>query len=217
MRAICYKILDKIPMQSIENKIVNRIYGNGRGWAFSKKDFLDIADDGAIRLSLMRLTNRETIRRIMPGIYDYPRFSELLQETMGPDLDQVAHALARKFGWRIQPSGNTALNLLGLSTQVPAQAVYLSDGPSKAYMIGNRKLTFNKKALKESGFRHRESELVVQALRELGRKRMDEAFRKKLRQALPSDTWPKLVRDTKSATAWVHEIIRKTAEEAENE
>lgn len=204
-------------MQSIENKIVNRIYGNGRGWAFSKKDFLDIADDGAIRLSLMRLTNRETIRRIMPGIYDYPRFSELLQETMGPDLDQVAHALARKFGWRIQPSGNTALNLLGLSTQVPAQAVYLSDGPSKAYMIGNRKLTFNKKALKESGFRHRESELVVQALRELGRKRMDEAFRKKLRQALPSDTWPKLVRDTKSATAWVHEIIRKTAEEAENE
>jgi len=201
-------------MQSIENKIVNRIYGNGRGWAFSKKDFLDMADDGAIRLSLMRLTNRETIRRIIPGIYDYPRFSELLQETLGPDLDQIAHALERKFGWRIQPSGNTALNLLGLSTQVPAQAVYLSDGPPKTYEIGRRKLTFNKKALKESGFRHRESELVVQALKELGRERMDEAFRKKLRQALPSDTWPKLVRDTRSATAWVHEIIRKTAEES---
>ncbi len=204
-------------MQSIENKIVNRIYGNGRGWAFSKKDFLDIADDGAIRLSLMRLTNRETIRRVMTGIYDYPRFSELLQEMMGPELDQVAHALARKFGWRVQPSGNTALNLLGLSTQVPAQAVYLSDGPSKTYMIGNRKLTFNKKALKESGFRHRESELVVQALKELGRERMNEALRAKLLQAIPSPVWPKLVRDTKSATAWVHEIIRKTAEEAGSE
>ena len=214
MRVIRYKILDKVCMQLIENRIVNRIYGNGRGWVFSKKDFLDMADDGAIRLSLMRLTNRETIRRIIPGIYDYPRFSELLQETLGPDLDQIAHALERKFGWRIQPSGNTALNLLGLSSQVPAQAVYLSDGPSKTYEIGRRKLTFNKKALKESGFKHRESELVVQALKELGRERMDEAFRKKLRQALPSETWPKLVRDTKSATAWVHEIIRKTAEES---
>jgi hypothetical protein len=202
-------------MQSIEDKIVNRIYGNGRGWSFSKKDFLDIADDGAIRLSLMRLTDKETIRRTLPGMYDYPRFSELLQETMGPDLDQVAHALARKFGWRIQPSGNTALNLLGLSTQVPAQAVYLSDGPTKTYMIGNRKLIFNKTALKESGFRHRESELVVQALKELGRDRMNEALRAKLLQAIPSPVWPKLVRDTKSATAWVHEIIRKTAEETE--
>jgi hypothetical protein len=214
MRAIRYKTLDKVIMQSIENKIVNRIYGNGRGWVFSKKDFLDMADDGAIRLSLMRLTNRETIRRIISGIYDYPRFSELLQETLGPDLDQIAHALERKFGWRIQPSGNTALNLLGLSSQVPAQAIYLSDGPSKTYKIWNRKLTFNKKALKESGFKHRESELVVQALKELGRERMDEAFRNKLQQSLPSDTWPKLVKDTKSATAWVHEIIRKTAEEA---
>ena len=125
-------------MQSIENKVINRIYGNGRGWSFSKKDFLDLADDGAIRLSLMRLTERGTIRRVIRGIYDYPRFSELLQETMGSDLDQIAHALARKFGWRIQVSGNTALNLLGLSTQVPAQAVYLSDGPSKTYEIGKR-------------------------------------------------------------------------------
>jgi len=201
-------------MQSIGDRIVNRIYGNGRGWSFSKKDFLDIADDGAIRLSLVRLTEKEKIRRVIRGIYDYPRHSELLQETMGPDLDQVAHALARKFGWRIQPSGNTALNLLGLSTQVPAQAVYLSDGPTKTYEIGNRKLTFNKNALKESGFKLRESEWVVQALKELGRERMTEGLRSKLRHALPPSIWPKLVRDTKSATAWVHEVIRKTAEEA---
>ncbi len=200
-------------MQSIENKAINRIYGNGRGWSFSKKDFLDLADDGAIRLSLMRLTERGTIRRVIRGIYDYPRFSELLQETMGSDLDQIAHALARKFGWRIQVSGNTALNLLGLSTQVPAQAVYLSDGPSKTYEIGKRTLSFQKKSLKESGFKHLESELVVQSLKELGRERVDAALRKKLQQVIPSGTWPKIVRDTKSATAWIQEIIREIAEE----
>ena len=212
-RAFCYKTGNKDRMQSIENKIISRIYGNGRGWAFSKKDFLDLADDGAIRLSLMRLTQRGTIRRVMLGVYDYPRFSEFLQETLGADLDQVAHALARKFGWRIQPSGNTALNLLGLSTQVPAQAVYLSDGPSKTYKIGTRELRFNKTALKESGFKYRESELVVQALKELGKERADDALREKLRSAIPSEKWPKLVRDTRSATTWIHEIIRKTAEE----
>ncbi len=203
-------------MQSVENRIVSRIYGNGRGWSFSKKDFSDIADDGAIRLALMRLTQRGTIRRVMLGIYDYPRFSEFLQETLGADFDQVAHALARKFGWRIQPSGNTALNLLGLSTQVPAQAVYLSDGPSKTYEIGTRELCFKKTALKESGFKYRESELVVQALKELGQKRMDNAVREKLRHAIPSEKWPKLVRDTKSATTWIQEILRKTAKELES-
>ncbi|MDF7826996.1 DUF6088 family protein [Pontiellaceae bacterium B12227] len=201
-------------MQSIENKIINRIYGNGRGWTFSKKDFLDLADDGAIRLALMRLTDRGTIRRVLRGIYDYPRFSDLLQETMGPDFDQVAHALARKSGWRIQASGNTALNLLGISTQIPAQAFYLSDGPSKTYEIGKRTLHFKKAALKESGFKHSESELLVQALKELGRERADAALREKLQQAIPAGDWPKLVRDTKSASAWIHEIIREIAEEA---
>lgn len=201
-------------MQSIEKKIISRIYGNGRGWAFSKNDFLDLADDGAVRLALMRMTDRGTIRRILRGIYDYPRFSKLLQETMGPDLDQVAHALARKSGWRIQASGNTALNLLGISTQIPAQALYLSDGPSKTYEVGKRTLHFKKAALKESGFKYSQSELLVQALKELGRKRADSATREKLKQSIPAGDWPKLVRDTKSATAWIHEIIRNISEEA---
>lgn len=200
-------------MKSIEQKVLDRIYGNGRGWAFSKKDFLDIASDGAIRIALTRLTERGTIRRALRGIYDYPGFSKLLQEPMGPDLDQIAHAFARKFGWRIQVSGNTALNLLGLSTQVPAQAVYLSDGPSKTYEIGRRTLSFQKRALKESGFKHPESELVVQSLKALGQERVDAALCRKLKQAIPEKTWPKLVRDTKSATAWIHKIIREISGE----
>jgi integrase len=69
------------------------------------------------------------------GIYDYPRFSKLLDQSLSPDIDQVARALARKFRWCIQPTGATALNFLGLSTQVPARAVYLSDGPDRVYQI----------------------------------------------------------------------------------
>ena len=199
-------------MQSVENKIISRIYGFGRGWSFSKKDFLDIAGDDAIRKALSRLEKKRTIRWVLRGLYDYPNMSGLLNMPMGPDLDQVARALARKHGWRIQPSENTALNLLGLSTQVPAHAVYLSDGPSKTYEIGNQELNFKKRSLKESGFRLRESELVVQSIKALGQDRMDANTRLTLAGALPAAIWKQMVRDTKAAPAWVHEIIRTIAE-----
>lgn len=200
-------------MQSIDDKIVARIYGSGRGWAFSKNDFLDLSGDAVIRKTLSRLEQKGTIRRLLRGLYDYPKYSELLARAAGPELDQAAQGLARKFGWRIQPSGNTALNYLGLSTQIPAQTMYLSDGPSRAYTIGNRKLVFKKRALKESGFKHRDSEMLVQALKELGRDRVDDTIRKKLMEAIPASMWPKIVKDTKSATAWVHEVIRGIAED----
>lgn len=200
-------------MQSAENKVVSRIYGKQRGWAFSKNDFLDLGSDALIRKALSNLESKGTIRRVLRGLYDYPRVSRLIKEPMGADIDEVAQALARKSGWRIQPSENTALNLLGLSTQVPAQAVYLSDGPSKTYEIGKRHLIFKKRALKESGFRLRESELVVQALKALGKDRIDSDVRKKLTEAIPAPVWKKIVRDAKTAPAWVHEIIRTLAEE----
>ena len=200
-------------MQSVDSKVVSRIYGHKRGWVFSRNDFLDIGGDDAIRKSLSRLEIKGTIRRVLRGLYDYPRHSKLLNEPMGPDLNEVARALARKSGWRIQPSENTALNLLGLSTQVPAQAVYLSDGPSKTFAVGNRELIFRKRVLKESGFQLSESDLVVQALKALGRERIDTEIRDKLARAIPSEKWGSMVRDTKTAPAWVHNIIRKIADE----
>lgn len=199
-------------MQSIDSQVISRIYGHQRGWAFSKNDFVDLGGDAAIRKALSRLEAKGTIRRVIRGMYDYPRISTLLNETMGPDLGELAEALARKSGWRLQPSENTALNLLGLSTQVPAQSVYLSDGPSKTYAVGNRQLIFKKRRLKESSFKHRESELVVQALKALGQQRIDEKLRQKLSKQWTPELWRKMVRDTKTAPAWVHGIIRSIAE-----
>lgn len=199
-------------MQSIDDKIISRIYGHQRGWVFSKNDFLDLGGDAAIRKVLSRLEGKGTIRRVLRGLYDYPRMSTLLNTLMGPDLDALANALARKSGWRIQPSENTALNLLGLSTQVPAQSVYLSDGPGKTYEIGKQQLTFKKRRLKESGFKLRESELVVQALKALGQERIDGKIRQKLSKQWTPELWRKIVLDTKTAPAWVHGIIRSISE-----
>ncbi len=118
--------------QTIENKLAYRILGNGRGWAFSPRDFLDIGERATVDSALHRLMARGEVRRVIRGIYDYPRFSKLLEQQVSPDIDQVARTIGRKFRWRIQPSGATAMNLLGLSTQVPGRVVYLSDGPDRA-------------------------------------------------------------------------------------
>lgn len=191
--------------QSIENKVVARIYGHGRGWAFSPKDFHDL---GRVDMPLIRLTAAGTIRRVIRGIYDYPRFSELLQQNLSPDLHQVAMAIARKSGWRIQPDGISAMNLIGLSTQVPSQFVFTSDGPDRKYEIGKTSLKFEHTALKEVGFRFPESGIVVHALKSLGQERITPETIDKVRAWLSEDKRSKVLKDTDRVTGWVQRPVR---------
>ena len=199
--------------QSSENKILNRIRGTGSGWSFSPRDFLDLGERATIDSALHRLTAKGQVRRVIRGIYDYPRYSELLKQQLSPDIDQVARALARKFRWRIQPSGATALNLLGLSAQVPARAVYLSDGPDKSFKVGNTTLAFEHTALKEAGFKLGESGLIVQALKSLGQERITPEVISKIRTWLPTSLRPRILTDTKTATGWVYSVIQQIAQE----
>jgi len=197
-------------MQTIESKIISRIYGRGRGWSFSANDFSAEFKRSSIDWVLSNLTESGKIRRISRGIYDYPKYSELLKQNLSPDYDQVAQAFARKFNWRIQPTGDAALNLLRLSTQVPGRAIYLSDGPSRSYKILDTfTLEFKKSALKEVGFKTRESGLVVQALKALGKERIDEQVVASLRKQLDEKTRKKILKETVTATGWIYETIKQ--------
>lgn len=200
-------------MQSVNKKVIFRVYGRGRGWAFSANDFVEILSRSQIDFALSELCREGKIRRVCRGIYDYPKFSELLQQKLSPDFDQVAQAFARKFNWRIQPSGDAALNLLGLSTQVPGRLVYLSDGPNRHYDIGNFTLEFKKSALKDVGFKYRESGLVVQALKALGQERVDDAVIATLRKQLDEAVCKRVLKDTVTATGWVYEAIKRVCGE----
>jgi hypothetical protein len=196
-------------MQSINKKAISRVYGRGRGWAFSSNDFVEDFDRSQIDNALSELCREGKIRRVCRGIYDYPKYSELLQQELSPDFDQVAQAFARKFNWRIQPSGDAALNLLGLSTQVPGRLVYLSDGPNRQYDIGNFTLEFKKSALKDVGFKYRESGLLVQALKALGQERVDKSVIATLRKQFDEKNCKKILKDTVTATGWVYETIKR--------
>ena len=204
-------------MQSIEKKVLSRIYRKGRGWAFFQKDFSDIGSRSSLDIALYRLLDKGTIRRVIRGLYDYPRFSDLLNEPLSPDPDQVARALARKFGWRIQPSGPAAMNIIGLSTQVPGRITYLSDGPDKSYKLGKTTLAFETTALKESGFKLPQSALVVQSLKSLGQNRTTDTVISKIRKWLKPELRPKVLKDTRSASDWVYQAIKKICREGNDE
>ena len=199
--------------QAIEPQILGRIYGNGRGWAFSQADFADLGGRSAIDSALHRREREGVIRRVIRGIYDYPRHSKALAGPVSPNIDQVAHALARKFAWRIQPNGATAQNLLGLSTQVPARAVYLSDGPERSYTVGKTKLAFEHTALKEAGFKLPESRLIVQALKAFGADRITPGVIAQIRRQFDPPLRQRILLDTKTATGWVYAAIQEIAKE----
>ena len=200
-------------LKSIEQAAVSRIYRKGRGWAFCQDDFADLGSRSAIDLALHRREKEGLIRRVLRGGYDYPRYSELLKKAIGPDVQQVAQAMARKFGWRIQPDGETAQNLLGLSTQVPARVVYLSDGRSRSCTVGNTAVVFQHTALKEAGFKFTESRLVVQALKAFGEEGITPKVIATVRRRFEPRVRRRILLDTRTATGWVYAAIQKIAED----
>ena len=194
-------------MKSIEDKILARIIRNGRGSVFTNLDFRDIANPASVDWCLYRLKEKKIIRPIIRGIYDYPKFSELLQEELAPDLGAVAQAIARKNRWHIQISGSAALNLLGLSTQVPVKTVYYSDGPSRNFLVGERKLQFKHLLLRESKIGSPKSEMIVQALRELGEEHVTPEMINIVKRQLTPKEREKLLSETQYVRDWIRKII----------
>ena len=128
--------------QTSKQKILTRIARFTLGKTFTAKDFLDIASRGMVDMTLAAIARDGTIRRIRRGLYDIPKRNEALGGALSPDIDEAARTLARRYRWKIVPEGAWAANLLGISTQVPARIVYLSDGPSTKIQIGRRAIHF---------------------------------------------------------------------------
>jgi hypothetical protein len=202
--------------KTAKNLIISRIYGRGRGWAFTPNDFIKDFKRWEIDDSLEDLTNEDRIRRIIRGLYDYPLFSELLNKTVAPDMEQVANALARKFSWRIQPTGETALNYLNLSTQVMGNYIYLSDGPSKKYDILGQTLEFKHTTLKEATLQYKTAALVVQAIKATGEEKITPEFLNKLKEKFNDEEWQQIKKDSTKAPLWVYNFISEIAAGKEN-
>lgn len=186
-----------------------RILAAEDGAVFVAPDFADIADTATIRQGLKRLHQSGNIRRIIRGVYEKPKYSKLLDEYVAADPDAVAKALARSYHWTIAPCGNTALNLLGLSTQVTAVWSYISDGPYKTYEWNSTKLEFKRRTNREiTGLSYMTS-LVIQALKTLGRTNVTPEIIQTLSEKLSEDEKQACLKEATESTDWVYDTIRK--------
>src|ERR1039458_5609148 len=124
-------------MQSIDAKILNRIYGRGKGCVITPGDFLDLGSRDAVGVALHRLVKKGTLRSLACGLYDYPRTDPDLGP-LSPTTDAIVKALKGRDKILLQPSGAYAANLLGLSEQVPMKIVFLTDGPARRVQLGRQ-------------------------------------------------------------------------------
>lgn len=172
---------------SLERKILNLLRRWGRGCVFSNSDFFSLAADNHVACVLHHLKNKGVIRALLRGVYDYPKYSKLLQENLAPNLHRVARVLARKHRWHIQASGNAALNYWGWSTQVPTRLLCYSSGPSRSYIVYERTIEFKHVSGKESFLGNEQCELFIQAIKELGDASLEESYLPKIVAAITPD------------------------------
>lgn len=194
--------------QSIENKVKNRIYGKGRGWVFTPKDFADLGSESAINTSLHRFEEKGFVGRAIHGVYFYPEQHELLG-IIPPKLEEIARAIARKSSIEIQPSGAYAANLLGLSEQVPGKMVFLTDGESRKIKIGKSEIIFKKTTPQNMKTAGKISGLVIQAIKYIGKDSINDSLIKKIKETLSENDMKRLKLDSILAPVWIRKIINE--------
>lgn len=197
----------------IYTEIKKRIELNEPGTVFLTSDFTDIATTTTVRKCLGRQVEEKNIRRIIAGVYEKPVYSELLKEYIPANPDAVAYAIARSFHWTIAPCGDVALNKLGLSTQVPVVWSYISDGPYRKFSWDNITLSFKHRANREISFMSETTTLVVEALKTLGKERIDDDIIVSLRNRLPEEAKKKMLKEATGVSEWIYTVIRKVCAE----
>jgi hypothetical protein len=202
-------------VNAMQDKILDRIRTQDRGKVFIPKDFLDLGSRAAADQSLSRLVRGGEVQRLGRGLYHYPQMNERLGIPLAPDLDEIADALGRQTGSRIVPSGAVAANRLGLSTQVPAKPVYLTDGRTRQVRIGSTVIQLRHAAPKELPVGSRTSAMVFQALRYLGQAAVDEQVIARLRRSLSAEQRQELLRDARYTTDWIAAVVRQIAQDEE--
>lgn len=195
---------------SVDNRLLGRVKAKGTGWVFTPADFLDLGSRTAVGLALMRHARAGTIRKVARGLYDYPihhpRFG-----TIPPSVDSIANALKGRDDFRLQASGAHAANVLGLSTQVPVRMVLLTDSRSRKVKLGKREIVLKNASSRQMATAGRISGTVIQALRWIGKRHVDDRMIASLRRRLSASDKQQLLKDLRYAPAWIAEIMRKVA------
>lgn len=196
--------------ESIGKQIIINIKKRGRGSIFFPNSFMSYGDIKSVSKSLERLTNDAVIIRLANGIYLYPKIDkELGLGVLYPSVEDIALQVAKRDRSHIAPTGAYALNLLGLSTQVPMNVVFLTDGSPRKIKLGiNRTITFKHTVPKNLAFTNKTAQLTTFALKEIGQSDVNEEHLKTLKQVFSTINEKSIEADYKLMPAWIRKIIK---------
>lgn len=192
--------------------IKTKIEDSGRGHIFFPDDFSSRESSDTIRSALVRLCDDNIIIRLAQGIYCYPVIdTKWGMGVMYPSIDDIAQAIARKDRCRIAPTGSAALNALGISTQMPANVVYYTDGSPRNINIGKgRGLLFKRSTdMKRFSYKNEIMQLIVAALREIGNGRVAEKDKELVADRIRSIDEEEYLHDLTLAPAWVQKLLKE--------
>lgn len=198
----------KKPYKNIEQQVFAKMKKSKQGTLFFIEQFDAIAENTAIRKALQRLTEGKHIVRVAQGIYVIPKQNSIIGAVM-PNINEVAKAIAKRDRARIIATGVQALNILGLSTQIPINAVYLTDGAARTVKVGKQTIKFKKTTPKNLSTKGKISSLVIQALKTIGKDKVSEFEKEKVAKHLINETPENILHDSKLAPAWVATILKK--------
>ncbi len=190
----------------LQQRILRQVAKKGPGWAFTPHDFSHLGDPRALGVALTRLVRQGKIRRVARGIYDCPHPHPVLGQC-GATADAVVEALARSRHLRLLPSPQVAANQLGLTTQVPAQMVYQTDGAPTKIVLGKRQIIFRRNTGRNLALAGRASGLVAQALRDVGKVAVTPDIIRHLRHRLDAGSKKQLAADVALVPAWMRPIF----------
>ena len=200
----------KTTVTSVPDQVMKRVRATGRGGVFTPSDFLDLAARAAVDQALSRLVKSDKLRRLARGLYNFPKVHPRLGP-LSPTPDDVAQALARETGSRVQISGARAANALGLTTQVPARNTYLTDGPPRRVVLGKRIVDLRHASPKHLIAPGSAAGTVVQALRHVGPTRAADVAQVAARRLSASDK-KTLASNAVHAPAWMRSTLVSIAD-----
>lgn len=203
-------------MDSIDDYIVRKIKKAKGGAVFFAEDFVSFGSTKAVGKALERLVKKGDISRVARGVYARLKKHEMFGKIM-PTTEEIAKAIAKRDKARIVPTGVLALNALGLSTQIPLNIVYLTDGSARTIKVGKRTIKLKKTSPKNLAAIGNISSLVIQALKEIGKGFVTESEVEIVLKQLAKEEPYRLEHDIKLAPEWIRIIMRKALNKSENE
>lgn len=193
---------------SEQRAIVEMVSEAKPGAVFVPSDFAEAGSADAVRKALSRMVEAGELERPMRGLYRKPRRSAFLDKAVPASPDEIAEALARKFEWRIAPYGDTALNRLGVDSQVPSVVRYVSDGPYRTISTAPIRSSSRHTANRDLSRLNPVAATVVQALKALGKDGVTEDALDIISSRLDDSQMERLASETRNSTSWVREAVR---------